>query len=120
MRDQLTGENIFLSGKLAALEEFKTKKEEMEKHLEDLENQLLEQEENHKQILYNLERKAVVDKDRLKKEMILRVNEVAAEFRKVSNKQMSETTKRNIRENLSLNMQLGKMSEKTRDLIQVI
>lgn len=51
--------------------------------------------------------------------MILRVNEVAAEFRKVSNKQMSETTKRNIRENLSLNMQLGKMSEKTRDLIQV-
>jgi len=118
MRDQLTGENIFLSGKLAALEEFKTKKEEMEKHLEDLENQLLEQEENHKQILYNLERKAVVDKDRLKKEMILRVNEVAAEFRKVSNKQMSETTKRNIRENLSLNMQLGKMSEKTRDLIQ--
>ena len=36
----------------------------MEKHLEDLENQLLEQEENHKQILYNLERKAVVDKDR--------------------------------------------------------
>jgi len=119
MRDQLTGENIFLSGKLAALEEFKTKKEEMEKHLEDLENQLLEQEKKHKQILYDLERKAVVDKDRLKKEMILRVNEVAAEFRKVSNKQMSETTKRNIRENLSLNMQLGKMSEKTRDLIQV-
>jgi len=118
MRDQLTGENIFLSGKLAALEEFKTKKEEMEKHLEDLENQLLEQEKKHKQILYDLERKAVVDKDRLKKEMILRVNEVAAEFRKVSNKQMSETTKRNIRENLSLNMQLGKMSEKTRDLIQ--
>ena len=39
----------------------------MEKHLEDLENQLLEQEKKHKQILYDLERKAVVDKDRLKK-----------------------------------------------------
>ena len=36
----------------------------MEKHLEDLENQLLEQEKKHKQILYDLERKAVVDKDR--------------------------------------------------------
>ena len=51
--------------------------------------------------------------------MILRVNEVAAEFRKVSNKQMAETTKRNIRENLSMNVQLNKMSEKTRDLIHV-
>ena len=33
---------------------------------------------------------------RLKKEMVLRLNQVAAEFRKVSNKQMAETTKRKI------------------------
>ena len=50
---------------------------------------------------------------RLKKEMILRVNQVAAEFRKVSNKQMAETTKRTIRENVSINAQLAKMSDKT-------
>ena len=55
---------------------------------------------------------------RLKKEMILRVNQVAAEFRKVSNKQMAETTKRTIRENVSINAQLSKMSDKTMDLIQ--
>ena len=50
--------------------------------------------------------------------MILRVNQVAAEFRKVSNKQMAETTKRTIRENVSINAQLSKMSDKTMELIQ--
>lgn len=47
----------------------------------------------------------------------MRVNQVAAEFRKVSNKQMAETTKRTIRENVSINSQLAKMSDKTTDLI---
>ena len=52
--------------------------------------------------------------------MVMRVNQVAAEFRKVSNKQMAETTKRTIRQNVSINAQLGKMSDKTLELIQVI
>ena len=49
---------------------------------------------------------------------MLRLNQVAAEFRKVSNKQMAETTKRTIRENVSINAQLAKMSDKTMELIQ--
>ena len=49
--------------------------------------------------------------------MVMRVNQVAAEFRKVSNKQMAETTKRTIRENVSINGQLNKMSDKTMELI---
>lgn len=49
--------------------------------------------------------------------MILRVNQVAAEFRKVSNKQMAETTKRMIRENVSITAQLAKMSDKTTEMI---
>ena len=55
---------------------------------------------------------------RLKKEMIVRVNTVASEFRKVSNKQMAETTKRTLRENVAINAQLSKMSDKTMELIQ--
>ena len=54
----------------------------------------------------------------LKKDMVMRVNQVAAEFRKVSNRQMAETTKRTIRENVSINAQLAKMSDKTMELIQ--
>jgi len=54
---------------------------------------------------------------RLKKEMVNKVNQVASEFRKVSNKQMAETTKRTIRDNVSITAQLDKMSDKTMELI---
>lgn len=50
--------------------------------------------------------------------MFMRVNQLVAEFRKVSNKQMAETTKRTIRENVSLTAQMSKMSDKTMELIQ--
>jgi hypothetical protein len=53
----------------------------------------------------------------LKKEMIARVNQVAAEFRKASNRQMAETTKRTIRENVAISSQLAKVSDKTMELI---
>ncbi|XP_044848414.1 cilia- and flagella-associated protein 157 [Mauremys mutica] len=117
-KDQLTSENMLLSGKLAALEEFRIQKDELMGKFAALEEQLKKQEEDHKEYIYNLERKAVLDKDRLKKEMMQRVNVVAAEFRKVSNSQMAETTKRTIRENVAINVQLAKMSDRSYDLIQ--
>ena len=55
---------------------------------------------------------------RLKKEMVSKVNLVSAEFRKVSDKQMAETTKRTIRENVAINQQLQKMSEDTTALLE--
>ena len=50
--------------------------------------------------------------------MVAKVNSVASEFRKVSDLQMAETTKRTIRENVAINQQLGRMSDKTMELIQ--
>lgn len=117
-KDQLTSENMILSGKLSSLEEFKVQKEDLEAKFAQMEAELASQQEGHKEQIYQLERKQVVDKDRLKKEMVLKVNQVAAEFRKVSNKQMADTTKRTIRENVSIQAQLGKMSDKTMELIQ--
>lgn len=49
--------------------------------------------------------------------MILRVNQTAAEFRKISNQQMAVTTKRVIHENVSINAQMSKISEKTKEVI---
>ncbi|XP_076436256.1 cilia- and flagella-associated protein 157-like [Babylonia areolata] len=118
MKDQLTSENMILGGKLASLEEFKVQKEDLMAKFAMMEEDLKQKDQEHKENIYALEKKAVMDKDRLKKEMILRVNQVAAEFRKVSNKQMAETTKRTIRENVSINAQLAKMSDKTMELIQ--
>ncbi|XP_078251321.1 cilia- and flagella-associated protein 157-like, partial [Rhinoraja longicauda] len=54
----------------------------------------------------------------LKKEMIARVNAVAAEFHRISKKQVADTTKRAIRENVSISSQLGKMSDKSMKIIK--
>ena len=50
--------------------------------------------------------------------MFAKVNLVAGEFRKVSDIQMAETTKRAIRENVTVNQQLGRMSDKTMELLR--
>lgn len=117
-KEHLTSENILLGGKLAGLEEFKVQKDQLMNKFGDMEDDMMKKEEGFKDSVYGLERKNVIDKDRLKKEMVQRVNQVAAEFRKVSNKQMADTTKRTIRENVSINVQLAKMSDKTMQLIK--
>ncbi|XP_053138045.1 cilia- and flagella-associated protein 157 [Hemicordylus capensis] len=117
-KDQLMSENMVLSGKLAALEEFRIQKHEILAKFAELEGQLKKQEEDHKEVIYHLEKKAVLDKERLKKEMLHRVNAVAAEFRKVSNSQMAETTKRTIRENVTISLQLTKITEQSLQLLQ--
>ncbi len=50
--------------------------------------------------------------------MVCKVNSVASEFRKVSDLQMADTTKRTIQENVSINQQLHKMSDKISELIK--
>ncbi|XP_006892679.1 PREDICTED: uncharacterized protein C9orf117 homolog [Elephantulus edwardii] len=117
-KDQLTTENIILGGKLAALEEFRLQKEELTDKLLSLEGQLQKQEDKHKDYVYNLEKKSVLDKDRLKKEIIQRVNLVATEFRKVANNQMWETTKRAIQENRIVSLQMAKLSRQGVQLLQ--
>ena len=50
--------------------------------------------------------------------MVAKVNSVAAEFRKVSDLQMAETTKRTIRENVAISTQLNKMSDRTMEIMK--
>ncbi|KAJ8300128.1 hypothetical protein KUTeg_021647 [Tegillarca granosa] len=117
-KDRLSSENMALGGRLASVEEFEVQKVELERQFEEMKQALAQKDVDHEKIIYDLEKKAVMDKDRLKKEMIARVNEVAGEFRKVSNKQMAETTKRTIRENVSLATQIKKTSDKNMEIIQ--
>ncbi|XP_060056194.1 cilia- and flagella-associated protein 157 isoform X2 [Erinaceus europaeus] len=117
-KDQLMTENIILGGKLAALEEFRLQKEELTEKYASLEDQLRKQESEYKEYMYNLEKKSVLDKDRLRKEIIQRVNMVATEFRKVATNQMWETTKRTITENNTVTLQLSKISQHGMQLLQ--
>ena len=52
----------------------------------------------------------IQDKDRLKKEMLQKVNEIVSNFRKISDKQMAETTKRTIMENIAIQKQVCRFS----------
>ncbi|CDQ64616.1 unnamed protein product [Oncorhynchus mykiss] len=117
-KDKLTSENMVLAGKLAALEEFRVQKEELMAHLEGLEEQLGKQRQEHHTVIYSLERKAVLDNDRLKKEMQQHVAAVAAEFRRVSDRKMPETTMRAIHENVSVTAQLSQLSDKSKQLLE--
>lgn len=46
---------------------------------------------------------------RLKKDMIQKMNQVASDFRRASNKQMAETTKRTINENARIEQTVHEM-----------
>lgn len=116
--DQLAVENKVLQGQLESLETFRVNREKLEAEMRKKEETIEQQKKEHEEALYRIEKKAVLDKDRTKKEMVTKVNSVAAEFRKVSDLQMAETTKRTIRENVTINQQLTKMSDKTITLIQ--
>ncbi|KAM7093434.1 cilia- and flagella-associated protein 157 isoform 1-T1 [Molossus nigricans] len=117
-KDQLTTENIIIGGKLAALEEFRLQKEELTEKFTLLEDQLRKQEKEYTDYVYNLEKKSVLDRDRVKKEIIQRVNLVATEFRKMATSQMWDTTKRAILENNTVTLQLSKISQHGMQLLR--
>ncbi|XP_003385936.1 PREDICTED: cilia- and flagella-associated protein 157-like [Amphimedon queenslandica] len=116
--DQLTAENTVLHATLDSLEEFKVNKEKLESELKSKQERIEELKKEFDEKIYSLEKQAVLDKDRLRKEMVSKVNSVASEFRKVSDLQMADTTKRTIQENMSIGRQLHRMSDKTTELMK--
>ncbi|KAB5528497.1 hypothetical protein PHYPO_G00140850 [Pangasianodon hypophthalmus] len=116
-KDKLASENMVLAGKLASLEDFQMQKDEIMGQMESLKEQLEKQKQEHQSVIYNLEKKAVLDNYRLKKEMQQHVAAVAAEFHKVSDKKMPETTKRAIYENMLVMNQLRQISDRSKELM---
>ncbi|KAK1792302.1 hypothetical protein P4O66_012259, partial [Electrophorus voltai] len=117
-KDKLTSENMALAGKLAALEEFSVQRDELMSLLVSLKEQLAQQKQEHQTTIYNLERKAILDNDRLKKEMQQHVAAVAAEFRRVSDRKMPETTMRAIHENVWVTAQLRQLTDKQKEMLE--
>ncbi|XP_074149813.1 cilia- and flagella-associated protein 157-like [Sminthopsis crassicaudata] len=112
-KDQLVSENVLLGGRLAALDEYRIQKEELMAKFTLLEEQLKKEQDEYKDWIYSLEKKAVLEKDRMKKEIVQRVNKVAIEFRKMSAFQMSETTRKVIQENVDMTQELAKVSNQS-------
>ena len=76
---------------------FRQQKEQLSNKFDKLEGDSKDKMEEYEAKIYTLEKSHIREQDRLKKEMMERVENVAGEFRKAAHSQMAATTQRTIR-----------------------
>ncbi|XP_030372389.1 cilia- and flagella-associated protein 157 [Scaptodrosophila lebanonensis] len=109
MHDQLTSEIKLLNGKLNSLDEFRIQRDILLAKFDDQEADLKEKEKEHKEALYNMEQRAVVEKDALKKEVEAKLLQVSEDFTRSSEIRNAGYTRRLIRENIALQKEIDQL-----------
>jgi hypothetical protein len=107
-----------LKAKLDNVSKFIAEKKEMEARLDEQERQIELDAKEHTNQVSDLERKHVQEKDRLKKEMLIKLRETKANLLKMTDNQLDTTTKRTIAENEQMATELAWQSKETEKLIR--
>ena len=93
-------------------------KERIEKKLANHENELRNLKKNYESEIYELEKKVLIDKCKLKEEMMQKLNKLGSQLQNIFNQKISETTKQTIQENNRLNVELNKLTCTTNELFE--
>ncbi|EDS29476.1 sarcolemmal associated protein [Culex quinquefasciatus] len=109
MHEQLTSEIQLLTGKLNSMEEFRLQRDELLAKFDAQDAELKEQSKRHKTILYEMERKMILDKDRLRKDVESKLLQLSQEFTKSSEIRVAAHTQRLVRENIALNNEVDRV-----------
>ncbi|CAF2797718.1 unnamed protein product [Rotaria sp. Silwood2] len=111
LRERYEAENSELRNQVADLEIFRAKQDSYLARRQQQQDTLQFRQEDHVKKLESIKKKDQTDRDRLIKDMVQKMNHVAADFRRASNKQMAETTKRTINENARIEQTVNDMED---------
>ncbi|QDZ19972.1 hypothetical protein HOP50_03g24900 [Chloropicon primus] len=103
---------------LKNLKEFQERKNALEEELGELKTLVQKERKKHDSRINDLERKAVQDKDKLKKEWQIKLKETRSNMMKLTDDHLKATTKRTIMENQQYYSELAYQSRQTEKLLQ--
>lgn len=103
---------------LEELNDFQKHKEGLERESAETKRSLEEERQVHQRELSDLERHHVQEKDRLKREMLVKLKETKTALNKLTADQLDMTTKRTIAENAQMSTELAWQSKETERLMR--
>ncbi|KAG5671991.1 hypothetical protein PVAND_002155 [Polypedilum vanderplanki] len=109
MHDNLQSEIKLLTGKLNSMEEFRLQRDDLIAKFDAQDFELKDQAKKHKAILYEMERKVILDKERMRKDVENKLLELSNEFTKTSDLRIAASTQRLVRENIALNNDMDRI-----------
>lgn len=116
MHEQLSSEIKLLAGKLNYLEEFRLQHDDLMAKFDQQDRNLKEQEQRHKDTLYELEHKQITEKIGLKNQLESRLLELSNEFAKTNQIRTAAHVQRMTRENIALNNEIDRLLYTVEDL----